>query len=111
MNGREVFKHAVRSMSELIDNIVKKNNLTPDDIDLFIPHQANYRIIEAVAKKINLPMEKVFVNVDKYGNTSAASVILALSEAYSYGKIQKGDLVLLATFGAGFTVASVIIKF
>ncbi len=111
MNGREVFKYAVRSMSELIDNIVKKNNLTPDDIDLFIPHQANYRIIEAVAKKINLPMEKVFVNVDKYGNTSAASVILALSEAYSYGKIQKGDLVLLATFGAGFTVASVIIKF
>jgi len=111
MNGREVFKHAVRNMTEISERILKKNNLTSQDVDLFIPHQANYRIIEAVAKKINLPMEKVFINVHKYGNTSAASIILALSEAYLYGRIQKGDLVLLATFGAGFTVASVILKF
>ena len=111
MKGREVFKHAVRNMTEISEHILKKNNFTSQDVDLFIPHQANYRIIEAIAKKMNIPMEKVFINVDKYGNTSAASIILALSEAYSYGRIKKGDLVLLATFGAGFTVASVILKF
>ncbi len=111
MNGREVFKHAVRDMSELSADILKTNGLTVDDIDLFIPHQANYRIIEAVAKRLGLAMEKVYVNVHEYGNTSAASVIIALSEAFFDKKINKGDTVLLSTFGAGFTVSSVILEF
>lgn len=111
MNGREVFKHAVRNMSELSEYLLKKNGFSPNDIDLFIPHQANYRIIEAVAKKLEVPMDKVFVNVDKYGNTSAASVILALSEAKEQGLIKKGNLVLMTTFGAGLTVSSVLIRF
>lgn len=111
MNGREVFKHAVRNMTELSDYLLKKNGYTPNDVSLCIPHQANYRIIEAVAKKLEIPLDKVYVNVDKYGNTSAASVILALSEAKQKGLISKGDLILLTTFGAGLTVSSVLIRF
>ncbi len=91
--------------------ILKKNGLLPDDISLFIPHQANYRIIEALARKLDFPLERVYVNVHKYGNTSAASVAIALSEAYNLGNIKSGDLVLLSTFGAGLTLASVILEF
>ncbi len=111
MNGREVFKHAVRGMADMNWEILKKNGLLPDDISLFIPHQANYRIIEALARKLDFPLERVYVNVHKYGNTSAASVAIALSEAYNLGNIKKGDLVLLSTFGAGLTLASVILEF
>ncbi len=111
MKGRELFRHAVRGMAEMSISILDRNNLTIQDIDLFIPHQANLRIIEAVAKKLEFPMEKVYVNVNRYGNTSAASVILALSEAFDHGKIEQGTKVLLASFGAGLTWGTAILQF
>lgn len=111
MEGREVFKHAVRSMSEAADRALDGAKLTGADIDLMIPHQANIRIIEATAKHAGIPMEKVFVNVDRYGNTSSASVPIALEEALSSGRIKEGMTVLLVAFGAGFTWASLVIRF
>jgi 3-oxoacyl-[acyl-carrier-protein] synthase-3 len=111
MKGRELFKHAVRGMTEMNETILKKNGLDVSDVDLFIPHQANYRIIKALAKKLNLPLEKVYINIHNYGNTSAASVIIALSEAYYKGIIKKDYTVLMSTFGAGLTWASVILQF
>lgn len=111
MEGREVFKHAVRSMSEAADRALDGAKLTGADIDLMIPHQANIRIIEATAKHAGIPMEKVFVNVDRYGNTSSASVPIALEEALSSGRIKEGMNVLLVAFGAGFTWASLVIRF
>ncbi len=111
MNGPELFKHAVRGMSDMALKILKKNGLTPDDLDLFIPHQANLRIIDAIAKRLSFPREKIYINVDRYGNTSAASVIIALSEAYSKGLINPGYKVLLVAFGAGLTWGSVLIEF
>ena len=110
MAGREVFKHAVRSMSEAADRALDGARLTGADIDLMIPHQANIRIIEATAKHANLPMDKVYVNVDRYGNTSAASVAIALDEAVRTGRLQPGMTVLLVAFGAGFTWASTVVK-
>ena len=111
MQGREVFKHAVRSMSEAADHALEGAGLTGADIDVMIPHQANVRIIEATAKHAGIPMDKVFVNVDRYGNTSSASVAIALEEATASGRVLPGMTVLLVAFGAGFTWASLVIRF
>lgn len=111
MEGREVFKHAVRSMSDAADRALDGAKLTGAEIDLLIPHQANIRIIEATAKHANVPMEKVFVNVDRFGNTSSASIPLALDEAMAAGRITDGTTVLLVAFGAGFTWASMVVRF
>ena len=111
MAGREVFKHAVRSMSDAADRALDGARLTGADIDLLIPHQANIRIIEATAKHSNIPMDKVYVNVDRYGNTSSASIPIALDEAVEKGLIKEGSTVLLVAFGAGFTWASMVIRF
>jgi 3-oxoacyl-[acyl-carrier-protein] synthase-3 len=111
MEGREVFKHAVRSMSDACDRALDGAKLTGADIDLLIPHQANVRIIEATAKHAGIPMNKVFVNVDRYGNTSSASIPMALEEAMAQGRVTDGSTVLLVAFGAGFTWASLVIRF
>ncbi len=111
MEGREVFKHAVRSMRDVSLEIMNRNSLTADDIDLFIPHQANIRIIEAVAKIMNIKDEKIFVNVQDYGNTSAASVPIALADAWEKGRIKPGYLALLVAFGGGFTWGATLIRF
>jgi 3-oxoacyl-[acyl-carrier-protein] synthase-3 len=103
MQGKEVFKFATKSMVELVEAALERNRLAPGDIDLVIPHQVNYRIIEAALKKIQIPEEKMFLNLEKYGNTSAASVPIAFHEAVSQGKVKRGDLVLLVAFGAGLT--------
>jgi 3-oxoacyl-[acyl-carrier-protein] synthase-3 len=111
MAGREVFKHAVRSMSEAADRSLEAAGLTGHDIDLMIPHQANVRIIEATAKHAGIPMDKVFVNVDRYGNTSSASIPIALDEAVEQGRVGSGATVLLVAFGAGLTWASTVVRF
>ncbi len=111
MAGREVFKHAVRSMSEAADRALDIARLTGADIDLMIPHQANVRIIEATAKHSSIPMDKVYVNVDRFGNTSSASIPIAIDEAMEKGVIREGSTVLMVAFGAGFTWASMIIRF
>jgi 3-oxoacyl-[acyl-carrier-protein] synthase-3 len=111
MNGREVFKHAVRSMADAAARALDGAKLTGSDIDLMIPHQANIRIIEATAKHANIPMEKVYVNVDRFGNTSAASVPIALDEAIESGRIKEGSIVLLVAFGAGFTWGAMVVRF
>ncbi|MDE3216572.1 MAG: ketoacyl-ACP synthase III [Gemmatimonadota bacterium] len=111
MAGREVFKHAVRSMAEACDRALDAAKLTSADIDLLIPHQANVRIIEATAKHANMPMDKVYVNVDRYGNTSSASIPIALDEAIETGRVQEGSTVLLVGFGAGFTWGSMVVRF
>jgi 3-oxoacyl-[acyl-carrier-protein] synthase-3 len=111
MAGREVFKHAVRSMADATDRALDAAKLTGKDIDLLIPHQANVRIIEATAKHANVSMDKVYVNVDRYGNTSSASVAIAMDEAIERGQITDGTTVMLVAFGAGFTWASMIVRF
>lgn len=103
MQGGEVFKLAVKSMADASEEAIVEAGLTLDDIDLMIPHQANMRIIEGVAKRLHFPMEKVFVNIQRYGNTSAASIPIAIAEAAEAGRLKKGDKVLLAAFGGGFT--------
>ena len=110
MAGREVFKAAVRSMAEAADQALLRAGLTGADVDLFVPHQANIRIIEATAKYADVPMEKVYVNVDRYGNMSSATVPVALDEAVEAGRIKEGDYVLLVAFGAGFTWGSAVIQ-
>lgn len=111
MNGRDVFKHAVRFMSEISGSLLERNGLTTNDIDLIIPHQANIRIIEAISKKLGVDMDKIYVNVDRIGNTSAASIPIALTEAEALGRIQPGMKVLLTAFGGGFTWASALLQF
>lgn len=111
MNGRDVFKHAVRCMAEVSSSVLERNGLTAADIDLIIPHQANIRIIEAIAKKLDVDMGKVYVNVDRIGNTSAASIPIALTEAVATGRIRPGMKVLLSSFGGGFTWASALLQF
>ena len=111
MAGRETFRHAVRSMSEACDRALDGAKLRGDDIDILIPHQANVRIIEATAKYANIPMEKVYVNVDRYGNTSSASIPLALDEAIECGRVKEGTTALLVAFGAGFTWGSMVVRF
>jgi 3-oxoacyl-[acyl-carrier-protein] synthase-3 len=110
MAGREVFKSAVRSMAEAADQALLRAGLTGDDIDLFIPHQANIRIIESTARYADVPMDKVFVNVDRYGNMSSATIPVALDEAVEQGRISEGDHIMLAAFGAGFTWGSAVIR-
>ncbi len=110
MEGSEVFKHAVRHMEATTEAVMKKADITIDDVALFIAHQANYRIIHATAKKLGVPEEKVYVNVNKYGNTSAASVGIALDEAVAEGRLKKGDYLVLTGFGAGLTWGSVVLK-
>jgi len=110
MAGREVFKAAVLSMADACDHAVSGAGLTGDDIDLLIPHQANIRIIEATAKHAGIPMDKVYVNVDRYGNTSAASIPIALDECVREGRIREGSRVLLVAFGGGFTWGSVVLR-
>jgi len=110
MAGREVFKAAVLSMADACDHALKRAGITGEEIDLLIPHQANIRIIEATAKHARIPMDKVYVNVDRYGNTSAASIPIALDECVRSGQVRDGSLVLLVAFGGGFTWASVVLR-
>jgi 3-oxoacyl-[acyl-carrier-protein] synthase-3 len=110
MAGREVFKAAVRSMADACDKALARAGLTAAAIDLLIPHQANIRIIEATAKHAGVPMDKVYVNVDRYGNTSAASIAIALDEAVRAGRLVPGMKVLFVAFGAGFTWASTVVQ-
>ena len=110
MEGREVFKNAVRSMAEAADFALQQAGLRTDDVDLLVPHQANIRIIEAMAKYANLPMEKVFVNVDRFGNMSSATIPVALDEAVEQGRLRPGMNVLAVTFGAGFTWGAMTIR-
>jgi len=110
MNGREVFKFATRKMPETLEAVLGKAGLTVDDLDLLIPHQANLRIIEYAAGQLGIPMEKVVVNVDRYGNTSAASIPLALCEALDEGRARPGDTLALVAFGAGLTWASAVVR-
>ncbi|PYP80168.1 MAG: 3-oxoacyl-ACP synthase [Gemmatimonadetes bacterium] len=111
MAGREVFKHAVRQMSEACDRALDAAKLTGSDIDVLIPHQANNRIIEATAKHAGIPMDKVYVNVDRFGNTSSASIPIAIDEAFERGRLRPGSTALLCAFGAGFTWGSMVIRF
>ncbi|MCY7378754.1 MAG: ketoacyl-ACP synthase III [Gemmatimonadaceae bacterium] len=111
MAGREVFKHAVRSMADACDRALDAARLTGQDIDILIPHQANVRIIEATAKHANIPMDKVYVNVDRYGNTSSASIPIALDEAIERGRVASGTTALFVAFGAGFTWGSMVVRF
>lgn len=110
MKGNETFKIAVRTLENLVARTLEENKLKASQISLLIPHQANLRIIQATAERLNIPMEKVFVNIDKYGNTSAASIPIALDEAVRQGRVRDGDYVLLEAFGGGLTWASVLIK-
>ncbi|AUC14667.1 3-oxoacyl-ACP synthase [Tenacibaculum sp. SZ-18] len=110
MNGQFVFKHAVVRFSEAIIEGLQANGLEKDDIDMLIPHQANLRIAQFIQKKFQLPNEKVYNNIMRYGNTTAASIIIALTEAWEEGKIKDNDLVVLAAFGSGFTWGSVVIR-
>lgn len=111
MKGNEVFKHAVRTLTADVEHILQRNNLSTDSIDLFIPHQANLRIINAVGEQLGLGSEKIILTVQKYGNTSAASIPMAIDEAYKAKRINKGDLLLLDAFGGGFTWGSALVYF
>ena len=110
MKGKEVFKLAVRAMDEAARDILEQHHVRADQISLVIPHQSNLRIIEAISEYLELPMERFFVNVDRYGNTSAASIPIALDEARRAGRIKSGDLTLLVAFGAGLTYGSALIR-
>ena len=109
-DGKTVFKFAVKGMADISSKILKRNNFTGEDVKLFIPHQANKRIIDATAKRCGIPDEHVLINIDKYGNTTAATIPIGMDEAVSDGIIKDGDLVLTASFGAGFTWGSMLIR-
>ena len=111
MTGNEVFKHAVKALDGLVDETLDANGLDRHDIDWLIPHQANLRIIEATAKRLDMSMDRVIVTVDKHGNTSSGSVPLALDAAVQSGKVQRGQLLLLEAFGGGFTWGSVLLRY
>lgn len=110
MDGNEVFKFAIKIMGDAANKALEDANLSPADVDFLVPHQANMRIITSAAKRLGLPMDKVVVNVDKYGNTSAASIPLALDEAVKSGKIQNGDILTLVGFGGGLTWGAAVVK-
>lgn len=110
MEGREVFKFAVKVQGEATERVLSKVGMTTDDIDLMIPHQANIRIIDSAINRLGLPREKIFVNLHKYGNTSAASIPLALDEATQAGRVKKGDTILTVGFGAGLTWGAGVMK-
>jgi 3-oxoacyl-[acyl-carrier-protein] synthase III len=109
-DGKQVFKFAVQRMADVSARILEKHNYTGDDLKLFVPHQANLRIIDAAVKRVGVDSDKVMINIAKYGNTTGATIPLALSEAYQEGRLDKGDLVLFATFGGGFTWGSSLLK-
>lgn len=109
-NGKTVFKHAVTAMADISVEIMERNNLTGKDIKCLIPHQANLRIIEAAAKRMGLNGDRVIINISKYGNTTAATIPLAMSEAYSENKFDKGDWIVMSAFGAGFTWGSLLFR-
>ncbi len=109
-DGKTVFKHAVNGMSDISKKILDRNHLSGKDIGLLIPHQANIRIIDAVSKKLELEPDQVMINVEKYGNTTAGTIPIAMSEAYSEKRMKKGDWILLSAFGAGFTWGSVLLR-
>ena len=110
MKGNETFKVAVRTLEEIARETLAANKVSIDDLDLYVPHQANVRILNAVADRLGLPPEKVMLNLDRYGNTSAASIPIALDEAVQQGRIKQGSLVMLGAFGAGLTWASALIR-
>lgn len=110
MQGNEVFKHAVRSMADAAQEALTANELGPDDIDLFIPHQANIRIMKKVAERLKIPLDRVYVNIERYGNTSSATIPVALDEANRSGRLKPGDLVLLDGFGGGLTWGAIIMR-
>lgn len=110
MKGKELFKVAVKTLADSALQTLEKNHMTPDDLDWFVPHQANHRIIEAVAHRLDFPMEKVLVNVDRFGNTSAATIPTALDEGNRDGRIKQGQTVLLTAFGAGLTFGSILMR-
>jgi len=109
-DGKTVFKLAVQKMADIAEEILTRNNYSGKDVKLMVPHQANLRIIDAAAKRLGLDKEKVLINIERYGNTTAATIPLALSEAYQMGKVEKGDLLVFSTFGAGFTWGSILLR-
>ena len=111
MQGREVYKHAVRQMTHICEEVLERNNLKIEDVALLVPHQANMRIIEAVGSRLHIATEHVFTNVAEYGNTSSASVPLALRDAHDQGRLQAGDRVLMTAFGSGLTWAGGLLRF
>ncbi len=110
MNGSEIFKHAIRAMDEAVRELLDKHGIALEDINIMIPHQANERILRKLMGRLNFPEEKVFLNVSKYGNTSAASIPIALDEANQQGRLNRGDILLLCTFGAGLTWGSLLMR-
>jgi 3-oxoacyl-[acyl-carrier-protein] synthase-3 len=110
MKGREVYKFAVQKMQEVIEESLDKAGVSPAELALVIPHQSNLRIIESACEKLGLPQEKVMVNIDRYGNTSSASVGICLDEARREGRIKEGDLILMVAFGAGLTWSSALMR-
>jgi 3-oxoacyl-[acyl-carrier-protein] synthase-3 len=109
-DGRAVFRAAVQGMVEVSHDILERNHILPKDIALYVPHQANQRIVDATAERLGLESSRVARNIDRYANTTAATIPIGLSEAYSARKVRKGDLVLMASFGAGFTSASLLLR-
>jgi 3-oxoacyl-[acyl-carrier-protein] synthase-3 len=109
-DGQQVFRYAVRKMYEVCHEVLRRNNLTTNDVSLMIPHQANRRIIAATAERLGLPFERIIINIDKYGNTTAGTIPLATRDALSSGRLKKGDLVLFAAVGAGYTVGAALWK-
>jgi 3-oxoacyl-[acyl-carrier-protein] synthase-3 len=110
MHGNEVYKHAVRSLTDVAREAISTNNLKPEDVDLFIPHQANIRIMKKVAERLEIQEDRVYMNIERYGNTSSASIPVALDEANRSGRLKRGDLILLDAFGGGFTWGAVMIR-
>jgi 3-oxoacyl-[acyl-carrier-protein] synthase-3 len=109
-DGATVFKFAVRKTEEIARRIMQRNNISADQLDLFVSHQANRRIIQAASEKLGLDSDKVIINIERFGNTTAATIPLALNDAVDTGRLKKGDLVLLASVGAGFTVGAVLVR-
>jgi 3-oxoacyl-[acyl-carrier-protein] synthase-3 len=109
-DGATVYKFAVRKMAEATETVLAQNGLTGKDVDCFLPHQANKRIIVSTAERLGMPMERVIVNIDRYGNTTAATIPIAMQTAMEEGRLKKGDLTLLASAGAGFTVAATLLQ-
>ena len=110
MTGRDVFKHAVRAMENAVLDLLNRQQISINDISLIIPHQANIRILSKLTERLGADQEKVFINVDKYGNTSAASIPIALDEANRQKRLKQGDLVLFCSFGGGFTWGSMLMQ-
>jgi 3-oxoacyl-[acyl-carrier-protein] synthase-3 len=111
MEGQKIYKYACRLMPEMVERALAKINMTTSDIDLLIPHQANIRIIESVGERLGLPCEKVVINLQKFGNTSSATIPLALEEAWNGGRIKDGDLIAMTSLGGGITASGIIIRF